>query len=107
MAYSTALEARIDKLTLDWSPALTKKKMFGGLAYFSEGQMCFAIRGDELLLHLNDAQAAVLITKPGIHEAHMGQRVMKNWQQGGNEAIDTDADLLSLLEVGLESLKQR
>lgn len=79
MAYSAELEAKIDEATAGWDVALTKKKMFSGLAYFVYGNICFAIRDDELLLRLDDAKADKVAMLPGVHVAVMGKRMMKNW----------------------------
>lgn len=98
MAYDITLEQRIDKLTSPWG--LGKKKMFGGLGYFVNGNMCFAIRRDELLLRLDDEQAGTLLKITGVHIAQMGPKVMKNWLEAGGEAIATDAKLLDLLTIG-------
>src|SRR5215470_2566681 len=100
MGYSAELEARIDEATEGWEVALSKKKMFSGLAYFVHGNMCFAIRGDELLLRLDDAEADKIARLPGMHIAQMGPRVMKNWLQAGGEAIENHAKLSKLLEIG-------
>ena len=98
MAYDISLEARIDSLTVDWE--LTKQELFGGLGYFLESTMCFAIRGDELLLRLDYAKVHGLLKKPGVHTAEMGARTMKNWIQAGGDAIADDDDLKSLLVIG-------
>lgn len=102
MAYSAELEKRIDEATGSWDVPLTKRKMFSGLAYFVYGNMCFAIRGDELLLRLGNVEAAKVIKLPGVHVAVMGARVMKDWLQAGGEAIQDSATLLELLELGRE-----
>lgn len=100
MAYSIELEARIDEATRGWDVALTKKKMFSGLAYFVYGNMCFAIRGDALLLRLDDTEATKMAAQPGVQVAIMGGRPMKNWLQAGGDAIEDQAKLLQLLEIG-------
>lgn len=100
MAYDTALEERIDGLSADWG--LGKKKMFGGLGYFLDGVMCFAVRGDELLLRVEAdvGQSDELLKVDEVHVAAMGARPMKNWLQAGGAAIAEDRDLLALMEVG-------
>lgn len=100
MAYSAELEAKIDEIAAEWEMALTKKKMFSGLAYFVYGNMCFAIRGDRLLLRLDDAEATKMAVRPGVQVAIMGGRPMKNWLEAGGEAIEDQAKLLQLLEIG-------
>jgi hypothetical protein len=100
MPYNTELEVRIDQTTVAWGKLLGKRKMFSGLAYFIAGNMCFAIRDDELLLRLDDKQADELLKSPGVHIAVMGKRQMKNWLQAGGPAIAGPAQLLALLTIG-------
>ena len=100
MSYDTDLEKRIDQVIQRWGVELGKKKMFGGLGYFINGNMCFAIRGDQVLLRLEEAQAAKLVERPGVYEAVMGSRPMKNWLEAGGEAIDTPDKLLEILAIG-------
>ena len=51
MAYDERLATRVrDLLTGD--PALSERKMFGGLAFMLDGNMCCGIVGDRLMLRL-------------------------------------------------------
>jgi TfoX/Sxy family transcriptional regulator of competence genes len=47
--YNLELEAKIDRLTPDLG-SFTKKKMFGGVGYLSNGNMVFGIHKQYLLL---------------------------------------------------------
>ena len=47
MAYSKAIEARIDPLTAVW-PNIEKKRMFGGVCYLTDGIICFGMSDTEL-----------------------------------------------------------
>lgn len=99
MAYDEGLQARVDELTESWQ--LSTKRMFGGLAYFSEGGMCFAIGDDEMLIKTgNDQIKQELLQQPGIRQATMGKRTMHNWVFARDEAIADDDKLRKLLRVG-------
>lgn len=81
----------------------TQKKMFGGVAYFTPtGNMCFAMMKDELLFRVGKEQTAVYLGEPGIREARMGSRVMKNWLLAGGEAIEDEKNLQRLLQAGYD-----
>jgi len=83
--------------------ALLKKKMFGGTAYFTEtGNMCFAVMKDELLFRVGKEQTAEYLKLPGVREAQMGSRVMKNWLLAGGEAVEDEERLKALLQVGYD-----
>jgi hypothetical protein len=103
MAYSTILEAQIDRAASELDMRLKKKKMFGGLAYFVKGgNMAFAIRGEELLFRVHDGAADELIDIGSIHVAIMGGREMHDWLQAGGTAIAGSEDLMELLTIGYD-----
>jgi len=98
MAYDPNLEDRIDKLAADWG--VGKKKMFGGLGYFINGNMCFGIHKDELIVRATEEQGAELLKKPGLHLFDvMKGRTMKTWFMAGGQAITDDKKLLELLKL--------
>ena len=49
MAYNVDLEYRIDQLT-NRLGEITKKKMFGGIGYLMNGNMCFGIHKEFLII---------------------------------------------------------
>ena len=51
MAYDERLATRVRDL-LAGDPALSERKMFGGLAFMLDGNMCCGIVGDRLMLRL-------------------------------------------------------
>ncbi len=99
MAYDTKLEQRIDKLTADWG--VGKKKMFGGLGYSINGNMCFGIHKDELIVRATEEQGTELLKKPGTHPFDIMQNrpPAKTWFMAGGKAISEDKKLLELLEL--------
>lgn len=85
------------------SQELNRKKMFGGAAYFTAGgNMCFAVMKDELLFRVGKEQTLKYLDEPGIREARMGSRVMKNWLLAGGEAIADEKNLQRLLQAGYD-----
>ncbi len=78
MGYSRRLETRIDELSAGLGFA--KKAMFGGIGYFRQGNMCFGIYEDFLVVRLGGAEAAA----PYLRQAHVRPlditgRPMKGW----------------------------
>ena len=88
MAYDTALEQRIDAVIADWPLDVPKKKMFGGVGYFLNGNMAFGIKGDELIVKATEEQGDKLLKETGMRYFTMGARTaMKNWYLAGDEAL--------------------
>jgi TfoX/Sxy family transcriptional regulator of competence genes len=100
MAYDPELERRIDKTIAGWDLDVPKKKMFGGLAYFINGNMAFGIHhANELIVKADEEQGDELTKEPGMGPFVMGnRRSMKNWYLAQGEALDGD-NFVRLLEI--------
>jgi TfoX/Sxy family transcriptional regulator of competence genes len=90
MAYDTTLESRIDDEILNWEIDVTKRKMFGGLGYFINGNMAFGVKSDELIVKPAPDQANSLQQEPGIKPFEFGGRVMKSWCSAEPDILDED-----------------
>ena len=63
MAFSEALATRI-RNALHRQERLTERKMFGGLAFLLNGNMCCGVVGDRLMLRLGESGAAQALAEP-------------------------------------------
>lgn len=98
MAYDTGLEAMIDGMTGQWQ--LGKRKMFGGVAYFANGNMCFAVMGNELLFRVGKERTGDYLLQSGVHQASMGSRSMKDWLMAETDVVVNENRLRELLSAG-------
>jgi hypothetical protein len=90
MAYDEALATRVRK-ALARKSGLTEKKMFGGLAFLLNGNMCCGILGDGLMVRLDPERAASALREPNTSVFDMTGRPMKGWivvDAGGLAADD-------------------
>ncbi len=78
MAYDEALAARARK-ALRGERDLAEKKMFGGLAFLLNGNMCCGILGDELMVRLDPGDAAKALREKDTRVFDMTGRPMKGW----------------------------
>lgn len=89
MAYDEVLADRLrDRLADD--PAITSRKMFGGLAFFTHGNMTVGVSGDELIVRLDPAEIPDRVREPGVRPFEVGGRVMRNWILVSGEVLDDD-----------------
>lgn len=65
MSYNTKLEDRIDHFFID-NESLEKKKQMGGVGWILNGNMCFGIYEDLLVVRLEVTIAHSLISKKGV-----------------------------------------
>ena len=93
MVYDNELGERIAEL-LDAQEDITEKMMFGGRAFFVNGNMTIAASGKGgLLVRSNPADVDKLLKKPGAQPSIMRGRVMTGWLDVDGDAAKTKAKL--------------
>ena len=75
MAYDERLADRVRDL-LAGDPALTERKMFGGLTFMLNGNMCCGIIADQLMLRLGADLAAQALEQTHVHPMDFTGRPM-------------------------------
>src|SRR4051812_20240175 len=101
MAFDEQLATRIRK-QLGKRKGLAEKKMFGGLAFLLNGNMCVGVHGDEMIVRLApDATDAALKQKHTRVFDLSGGRPMKGWILVQPKGLDTDATLQRWIDTGV------
>jgi TfoX/Sxy family transcriptional regulator of competence genes len=101
MAYDEELADRIRWL-LGHDPALTERKMFGGLAFLIRGHMAITASGQGgALVRVDPARADDLIASTGATVAVMGGREMTGWLRVAPDGLASDDQLASWIELGV------
>ena len=75
MAYDERLADRVRDIVIA-EPALTERKMFGGLAFMLGGHMFCGIVGDELMLRLGAEAADAALRRPHVRPMDFTGRPM-------------------------------
>jgi TfoX/Sxy family transcriptional regulator of competence genes len=78
MAYDDVLAERI-RDRLRGVDGVTQKRMFGGLAFLTHGNMTVGVIGDDLIVRVGPEATAAALTRPGAREFDMTGRPMKGW----------------------------
>ena len=100
MAYDEELAARLRELVAG-EPALTEKKMFGGLAFLIGGNMAIAASGQGgLLVRVDPAQTEALVAKTNARPFEMRGRSMQGWLRVDAEDARTKRELARWVELG-------
>ena len=101
MAYDEALAERIRAL-LAGEPALTEKKMFGGLAFLVGGNMAVAASGQGgALVRVDPAQSDELVATTDARLMEMRGRTMAGWLRIDSEHLRTKRELAKWVERGV------
>jgi TfoX/Sxy family transcriptional regulator of competence genes len=101
VAYDERLAKRIRR-ALSGREGLSEKKMFGGIAFMLNGNMCCGIVGDELMLRVGRERFEETLARPHARPMDFTGRPMKGMVYVGPEGIKSDADLAAWLGRGAE-----
>jgi TfoX/Sxy family transcriptional regulator of competence genes len=101
VAFDEALAERIRGI-LRGADGLAEKRMFGGLAFLVNGNMCCGVHGDELILRVEPQRTEEALDEPHVRPFDMTGRPMKGWVLIGAEGIAKDEDLSAWVAQGRE-----
>jgi len=77
MAYDVALAQRVrDRMA---AAGVSEKKMFGGLAFLTSGNMTVGVYGDGLIARIDPQAMDTALGVPGVRPFDMGGRPMRGW----------------------------
>lgn len=100
MAYDEGLAQRLREL-LDEQPALSEKRMFGGLAFLVGGNMAVGIVKDELMVRVGPAAHAAALAEPHARPMDFTKRPMQGFVFVGPAGFEDDADLARWVARGV------
>ena len=92
MAYNPEVEVRLNAIT-ERRSGYSKKKMFGGVAFMLNGNMCIGINGDDLMLRCGPEKAEAAIRNRGAQPMNFTGRTMKGWLTVPGELAADDDEL--------------
>jgi len=99
MAYNTILEDKIEDITPPWD-GLEKKKMFGGIGYLLNGNMCFGIWKDYLIVRMAPELAAEKLNDEHVRAFDITGKPIKGWVMVDKDYWDKENELTSWLDIG-------
>ena len=85
MPYSQLIEEKIEKIIGRWKK-VEKKKMFGGICYLMNGNMCFGIYKDFLIVRTGTEVADKKLGEKNVRPFDITGKAMKGWvmvEEGG------------------------
>lgn len=100
MAYDEGLVQRIREL-LDDDARVSEKKMFGGIAFFVNGNMAAGTMKDELMVRVGPDGHDEAIAQPHARAMDFTGRTMRGFVQVEPAGFEEDADLRAWLARGI------
>ncbi len=99
MPYSKLIEQKIEKIIGRWKK-IEKKKMFGGICYLINGNMCFGIYKEYLIVRTGIEVAEEKLKEQKVKPFDITGRVMKGWVMVGEQEWKKQEGLKSWLNLG-------
>jgi TfoX/Sxy family transcriptional regulator of competence genes len=87
MAYDDALAERVRDRLGD-AGGVAEKKMFGGLAFLTYGNMTVGVHGDDLIARIDPESTEAALNEPGVRPFDITGRPMRGWILVAGEALD-------------------
>jgi|SRR5215203_4698680 len=78
MAFDEQLAARI-RAHLGKRSGVAERKMFGGIIFMLQGNMCCGVHGDALIARIGAEEASEALAEPHTHVFDLTGRPMKAW----------------------------
>lgn len=101
MAYDDDLAQRVRTLVGD-EPAVTEKRMFGGLAFLIGGNMAVAVSSQGgLMVRCDPAETERLLDEPHARPMEMRGREIDGWLRVDAAGVSADAALAPWVEHGV------
>ncbi|MEQ8798317.1 MAG: TfoX/Sxy family protein [Salinisphaeraceae bacterium] len=100
MAYDSGLTERIADCLRDHA-FIESRAMFGGLAFFINGNMLAAVLGDELVVRVGPAAWEGALALPHARKMDFTGRPMRGFVTVDPDGIEDDGDLAAWLDRGI------
>jgi hypothetical protein len=98
MAFDERLAERI-RGSLGRRKGLAEKKLFGGIAFLLNGNMCVGVHQSDLIVRLAPEATDAALAKPHTKHFDLTGRPMKGWILVEPAGLKTDAKLSQWVEV--------
>jgi TfoX/Sxy family transcriptional regulator of competence genes len=99
MPFNILLEDQIEDIINDWD-GLEKKKMFGGICYLINGNMCFGVWKDYLIVRMSPDMAGGKLMDENVREFDITGRPMKGWVMVEERSWNNKDELAGWLDIG-------
>jgi TfoX/Sxy family transcriptional regulator of competence genes len=103
VVYNEALAARV-RSCLASDLNVQEKKMFGGLTFMVDGQMCCGVLKDDLIVKVDPSSDAV--SQPGARPFDFSGRPMTGMVYVASAALGDDAALRAWVDRGIRYLRE-
>jgi hypothetical protein len=104
MPYDSGLAERLEDV-LKGRPGFEQKKMFGGIGWMLNGNMCVGIYKDWLITRVGESAGTKLFKEKHAKPMDITGKPMKGWAMIAPEGVAEDADLQRHTDLAIAFVK--
>ena len=101
MPYDAGLARRLEDI-LEGRAGFQQKKMFGGIGWMLNGNMCVGVYRDFLIARVGKDEAGALLEDRRVKPMDITGKPMKGWVMVDPEGVAEDADLQRHAELAID-----
>ena len=101
MPYDPALAERLARV-IGVRPDMEEKKMFGGVGWMLNGNMCVGIYKEFLVIRIGIEAAGDILAEDNVKEMDITGKVMKGWAMVNPDGIEKDEDLHRFVGLSID-----
>lgn len=101
MPYDEKLARRVRPL-MALRPGFSEKRMFGGIAYFLEGNLCVGVWNNALIVRVGLKAYHAALAEPHVTIFGPVKRPMRGWVLVAGEALEEMASIRAWVERGVD-----
>ncbi|MDP2206487.1 MAG: TfoX/Sxy family protein [Alphaproteobacteria bacterium] len=100
MPYDFGLAERLAEI-VGSNPGMNEKKMFGGIGWLLNGNMCVGVYKDWLIIRIGQKQADALSEVPYVKPMDITGKPMKGWAMVSPKGYESDKNLERYVKIAL------
>lgn len=104
MAFDEGLAQRLRE-HLGSTTGLAERKMFGGLSFLIDGNLCVGVIGDEMVARVGSGASEAALGRPGSRRFDFSGRPMKGWVTVDPRALEADDVLAAWVDEALRFVR--
>ncbi|HBR68047.1 MAG TPA: RNA methyltransferase [Rhodospirillaceae bacterium] len=105
MPYDPGLAQRLEDFLED-KKGFQQKKMFGGIGWLLNGNMCVGVYKDWLIIRVGEEKAASIFKKKHVKPMDITGKPMKGWAMVAPKGYESDSDLAGFVDLATGFVKK-
>ncbi len=105
MPYDPGLAYRLQEI-LEGKPNLIEKKMFGGIGWMLNGNMCVGVYREWLIIRVGESIGKTIFSLPNVKPMDITGKPMKGWAMVSPEGLEDEEDLRRFVKMAIEFVGQ-